>query len=72
MSDMHHVISIIAHVVQTLASVAFLFLMWKWSRPQGKSEKPKEQADAAERCMNLRNQLEEKHLEETLNCRYCK
>ncbi|EBR9160892.1 hypothetical protein D5791_22900 [Salmonella enterica subsp. enterica] len=43
MSDMHHVIRIIAHVVQAIAMLIFLFLMWRWSRPQKnqKSQKSK-------------------------------
>jgi hypothetical protein len=72
MSDMQHVIRIIAHVVQALAMLIFLFLMWRWSRPQKKTEIPKGQAEAAERCVMLRNQLEKSHLEATLNRRFYK
>ncbi|VEB99982.1 Uncharacterised protein [Cedecea lapagei] len=69
MSDMHHVTSIIVHVAQALAMLTFLFLMWRWSRPQKKSEIPKEQAEAVERCVKLRNQLEKNHLEANLSSR---
>ncbi|MBX9031207.1 hypothetical protein HCH06_17755 [Enterobacter ludwigii] len=72
MNDMQHLVRIIAHVVQDIAMLIFLFLIWKWSRPQKKAEIPKEQAEAAERCVMLRNQLEKKHLEDTLNSRYYK
>lgn len=72
MSDMYYVIRIIAHVVQALAMLIFLFLMWRWSRPQKKPEIPKEQAEAVERCVKLRNQLEKNHLEATISSRYYK
>jgi len=72
MSDMQHVIRIVAHLVQSVAMLIFFCLMWKLSRPQKKKEIPKEQAEAAERCEMLRNQLEKKHLEDTLNSRYYK
>lgn len=72
MSDMYHLIRIIIHVVQALAMMIFLFLMWNWSRSQKKSEIPKEQSEAAESCVKLRHQLEQKHLEEILNNRFYK
>lgn len=72
MTDTQHVISIIAHVIQAIAMLIFLFLMWRWSRPQKKPEIPKEQAEAVERCVNLRNQLEKNHQESTLSSRYYK
>lgn len=72
MTDTQHIIRIIAHVIQAIAMLTFIFLMWRWSRPQKKAEMPKEQAEAVERCVKLRNQLEKNHLESTLNSRYYK
>lgn len=72
MTDTQHVISIIAHAIQALVAVIFLFLMWRLSRPHKKSEMPKEQAEAVERCVKLRNQLEKNHLESTLSIGYYK
>lgn len=72
MTDTQHIIRIIAHVIQVLTAVVFLLLMWKWSRPKKKLEMPKEQAEAAERCVKLRNQIEKNHLESTLSIGYYK
>lgn len=70
MDDLNHVIRIVAHLVQAFAALAFLFLMWKWSRPEKKCTPPREQVEAAERCLSLRNKLEKEHLESVINNGY--
>ena len=72
MSDIQHVIRIIAHVVQALVAILFLYVMWKWSRPKKEPSIPKEQLEAAEACAELISRTEKEALDCILTNRYYK
>ncbi|CAM8136506.1 hypothetical protein [Enterobacter sp. NFIX58] len=46
MSDTEHIVSIILHIIQAIAAVIFLIVMWKWSR-KPKAVKPNKMQEAA-------------------------
>lgn len=72
MSETQHIVRIVFHLVQVCAALTLAFLMWKLSRTSNRTSIPKEQVDAVERCIALQKELEKRHLDSALECRYYK
>ena len=67
MSDAEHIVSIVLHIIQSIAAVAFLVAMWKWSRNPMDVKKNKAQEEAAIAEIERQYRLTKKSLEAIKN-----
>lgn len=63
MTDALHVVRIIANLLQLVAVLAFIFMLWKWSKPKKKIQVSCEQQEAADKCAALLLKLEKENME---------